>query len=139
MGIPNRTSYAASKFAVQGYCEALRAELAYENIGVHVISPGYIRTNLSASAMIGNGQRYGKVDNTTSQGADPNDVAMHILNSVACNQAESIIAAGWSAKVAIWIRFFFPGILQKILVKRYRMSLIPGSSWKNNKRKNKKI
>lgn len=68
MGIPNRTSYAASKFAVQGYCEALRGEVATSGITVHVASPGYIRTNLSRSAMTGDGRPHGVMDKATATG-----------------------------------------------------------------------
>lgn len=68
MGIPNRTSYAASKFAVQGYCEALRGEVATAGVTVHVASPGYIRTNLSRSAITGNGRPHGQMDASTASG-----------------------------------------------------------------------
>ena len=68
VGLPSRTSYAASKFAVQGYCESLRAELATSGVSVHVASPGYIRTNLSMSAITGDGEAYGKMDDTTANG-----------------------------------------------------------------------
>ncbi|KAL7552711.1 hypothetical protein ACHAWF_015945 [Thalassiosira exigua] len=69
LGTPYRTSYAASKFAVQGYCEALRSELASDNVSVHIVSPGYIRTNLSMSAVMGDGKAYSKMDDTTENGA----------------------------------------------------------------------
>lgn len=68
VGLPERTSYAASKFAVQGYCEALRGELASSSVSVHVASPGYIRTNLSRSAITGDGSVHGKMDSTTENG-----------------------------------------------------------------------
>ena len=68
MGTPYRTSYAASKFAVQGYCEALRSELAMSHVSVHLVSPGYIRTNLSVSAVMGDGRAYSKMDETTANG-----------------------------------------------------------------------
>jgi dehydrogenase/reductase SDR family protein 7B len=68
LGTPYRTSYAASKFAVQGYCESLRSELASSNVSVHVVSPGYIRTNLSLSAVMGDGSAYSKMDETTANG-----------------------------------------------------------------------
>lgn len=67
-GLPERTSYAASKFAVQGYCEGLRCELASSGVDVHVASPGYIRTNLSRSAITGDGTPHGKLDSTTANG-----------------------------------------------------------------------
>ena len=68
MGTPYRTSYAASKFAVQGFCESLRSELSSSNVSVHVVSPGYIRTDLSVSAVMGDGTAYSKVDKTTANG-----------------------------------------------------------------------
>lgn len=68
VGLPERTSYAASKFAVQGYCEALRGELASSGVSVHCASPGYIRTNLSKSAVTGDGTPHGKMDSATASG-----------------------------------------------------------------------
>jgi len=119
VGIPNRTSYAASKFAVQGYCESLRAELAPCNVSVHVISPGYIRTNLSRSAMLGDGRQYNQMDATTASGADPQDVAYTILDEVAKGRSDIIVAATFSAKIAIWLRFLLPTLLQYLLVSRF--------------------
>jgi NAD(P)-dependent dehydrogenase (short-subunit alcohol dehydrogenase family) len=68
VGMPYRTSYAASKFAVQGYCESLRSELASSGVSVHVVSPGYIRTDLSLSAVMGDGRSNSKMDETTANG-----------------------------------------------------------------------
>ncbi len=125
LGIPGRTSYAASKFAVQGYCEALRAEVASLGITVHVASPGYIRTNLSQNAIQGDGTNYGKMDDTTANGADPMEVSATIFNSVANNNNTSsdfLVAAGLSAKVAIWLRFLAPKFLEQMLIKRFQKS-----------------
>jgi dehydrogenase/reductase SDR family protein 7B len=122
LAVPGRTSYAASKYAVQGYCDSLRPELAMSGVTVHVISPGYIRTNLSLSAITGDGKAYGKMDETTAKGADPKDVAVATLDSVAANQAELMVAAGLSAQVGIWLRFLFPGLLRYLLVKRFEKS-----------------
>eukprot|EP00536_Pseudo-nitzschia_multiseries_P005876 jgi/Psemu1/303697/fgenesh1_kg.119_\ len=120
MGIPSRTSYAASKFAVQGYCEALRAEVASSGVTVHCVSPGYIRTNLSRSAVTGDGSAYGEMDTTTANGADPLDVAVEILDrSVAGEEADFVVAATASAKIAIWLRALAPGVLRKLLVQRF--------------------
>ncbi len=120
MGIPSRTSYAASKFAVQGYCEAMRAELATSGVTVHCVSPGYIRTNLSMSAVTGDGSAHETMDEATANGADPRDVAVQILDTaVAKGKADFVVAATASAKVAIWLRMLFPQVLQNLLVKRF--------------------
>src|SRR6202011_4408155 len=50
-GIPARSEYSASKFAVQGFSEALRAELAKDNIDVLVICPGLTQTNFSQNML----------------------------------------------------------------------------------------
>lgn len=119
LGTPCRTSYAASKFATQGYCESLRSELASSNVTVHVVSPGYIRTNLSLSAIMGDGKAYTKMDETTANGADPDAVAVDILNSVAAGKSDFVVAATFSAKIAMWLRFMAPSILDRILVIRF--------------------
>lgn len=119
LGTPYRTSYAASKFAVQGYCEALRSELTSSNVHVHIISPGYIRTNLSQSAIMGDGNNYGKTDDTTANGKDPDEVAATIMNSVASEQMDFIVAATFSAKAALWLKVFAPSFLEKMLLKRF--------------------
>ena len=46
-GLPARSEYSASKFAVQGFSEALRAELDKDGIDVLVVSPGLTQTNFS--------------------------------------------------------------------------------------------
>ena len=47
---PGQTAYAAGKFAVRGFSEALRAELAGSNVGVSVVHPGGVRTEIAARA-----------------------------------------------------------------------------------------
>jgi len=124
LGTPYRTSYAASKFAVQGYCEALRSELATSNVDVHVVSPGYIRTNLSLSAIQGDGTAYSKMDSTTANGADADEVACTILTSVAKGKSDLVVAASFSAKIGQWLKFLAPNFLESMLVKRFEKGQI---------------
>lgn len=119
VGLPYRTSYASSKFAVQGYCEALRAELYTSDIAVHCVSPGYIRTNLSKSALTGDGQPSGVMDATTAAGADPHDVSIEILNKVSAGYTDFIVAANFQAILAIYVRLLCPALLRNSLVKRF--------------------
>lgn len=130
LGTPYRTSYAASKFAVQGYCEALRSELASDNVSVHVVSPGYIRTNLSLSAVMGDGSAYSKLDETTANGACPDEVAANILSSVMSGKTDFVVAATSSAKAALWLKFLAPSFLENMLVKRFEKQRSIGSEGK---------
>ena len=113
----------ASKFAVQGFCESLRAELASSAISVHIVSPGYIRTNLSMNAKMGDGQQYNKNDANTQNGADPDDVAVEIIMGANAGKSDMIIDAGLSATIGMWIRFLFPSFFQKLMERRYEKSI----------------
>ena len=58
----------------------------------------------------------------SSSGADPNDVAVDIMQAVANGKADFVVAATSSAKIAPWLRFFAPSIWNKLLVNRYEKS-----------------
>jgi dehydrogenase/reductase SDR family protein 7B len=62
------------------------------------------------------------MDKTTANGAEPDEVAVTILDKVAKGNIDFIVAATTSAKAAIWMRLLCPGILQKLLVKRFKKS-----------------
>lgn len=59
IAIPFRSAYAASKHAMQAFSDSLRAEVSKDNIDVTVVSPGYIKTDLSINAVTGTGAKYG--------------------------------------------------------------------------------
>ena len=59
------------------------------------------------------------MDETTAKGADPDDVAITILNSIADGKMDLVVAATISARIAIWLKFLAPSTLQSMLVDRY--------------------
>ncbi|KAG1704427.1 Dehydrogenase/reductase SDR family protein 7-like [Nymphon striatum] len=59
ISIPYRSAYSASKHALQAFFDCLRSEVEKDRIHVCVVSPGYIRTNLSCNALTGSGKNYG--------------------------------------------------------------------------------
>lgn len=120
--LPSRSSYAASKFAVQGYCESLRAELTASGVLVHTVSPGYIRTNLSRSALTGDGKPSGKLDATTAAGADPDELSIEIINKVANGYLDFAVAANLSAIAAVYIRVLCPALFRYVMLKRHKKS-----------------
>lgn len=73
-------SDAASKHATQAYFDCLRAEVEQYGIPVTVISPGYIRTNLSVNAVTGDGSKYGgEAVETGLESVDSGDKTMSVL------------------------------------------------------------
>lgn len=59
IAIPQRSAYAASKHALQAFCDTLRAEVANNGLKVTVASPGYVNTQLSLNALTESGKTYG--------------------------------------------------------------------------------
>lgn len=94
VGVPLRTAYCAAKHGLIGYADALRGELSQDHIGVHVVCPGSVATNVSRNALTADGTQRGKSDTAIDAGLDPADVAKTILDGVALGQREIIVAQG---------------------------------------------
>ncbi|XP_014212236.1 dehydrogenase/reductase SDR family protein 7-like [Copidosoma floridanum] len=107
IAIPFRSAYAASKHALQAWCDTARAELDTKKIKVTVVNPGYIKTSLSLNAVTGSGEKYGIMDETTEKGYPPSEVAEKILNAVLRGDEELTIC-NFSQRVAILIRVMWP-------------------------------
>ncbi len=67
-GVPLRSGYSASKFALHGFFEVLRAEEEKNGVHVTMVCPGYIRTDISLSALRGHGGKHAKMDLGIEQG-----------------------------------------------------------------------
>lgn len=127
IAIPFRSSYAASKHALIAFSDTLRAELANTNIKVCVVSPGYIKTNLSVNAVTGDGSNYGILDSTTASGLSPDKVARSIALSILKNDKEVLLCPSIH-KLAIFLRIMAPGLYFYIMKRR----AIKESKPKNN-------
>ncbi|XP_077358894.1 dehydrogenase/reductase SDR family member 7B isoform X2 [Festucalex cinctus] len=119
IAIPYRSAYAASKHATQAYFDCLRAEVERFGIPVTVISPGYIRTNLSVNAVTGDGSKYGVVDVTTATGRDPRHVAQAVLKAVR-HKSKDVVLAGPLPTLAIYLRTLWPALFFKLMSSRAR-------------------
>jgi dehydrogenase/reductase SDR family member 7B len=118
IGVPYRTAYSASKHGLHGYFNSLRAELHDRNIKVSIICPGYLNTNISKNALTGTGEKLNSSDETIAKGMNPGYCAAKILNSLAVNKQE-IIIAGWREKAGLFISRYFP-YLYSIIIRKVR-------------------
>lgn len=121
VGTPMRSAYCASKHALHGYFDALRAELWPQNIGVTLICPGYIKTNISFNAVGSNGEKFGKMDKNQETGMSVERCAKKIISAVKANKREVYI--GGKEVLAVYLKRFFPTILAKI-VKNYKIEAV---------------
>ncbi|XP_062840807.1 dehydrogenase/reductase SDR family member 7B [Trichomycterus rosablanca] len=117
IAIPYRSAYAASKHATQAYFDCLRAEVERFGLHVSVVSPGYIKTNLSVNAVTGTGSKYGVMDKTTEAGSDPVDVAHAVLKAVTHRQKD-VLLAGLLPTLAVYLRTLWPSVFFKLMASR---------------------
>ncbi|XP_030649625.1 dehydrogenase/reductase SDR family member 7B [Chanos chanos] len=122
ISIPYRSAYSASKHATQAYFDCLRAEVERFGLHVSVISPGYIRTNLSLNAVTGDGSKHGVMDKTTAAGSDPADVARAVLRAVGQRQKD-VLLTGAVPTLAVYIRTLWPALFFRLMASRARKEL----------------
>ncbi len=113
VGTPMRSGYCATKHALHGFFDSLRAEVWKENVNITIVCPGYINTNISINAISGDGGKHGKMDQNQATGISPEDCAESIVNAIASNKQEVYI--GRKEVLAIYLKRFFPGLLSKIM------------------------
>lgn len=111
-GFPFRSSYSASKHALHGFFESVRAENVKNNIRVSIIIPGRIRTNISFSAIDSNGMPHGKMDAGQDNGLSTEKAAVIICRGLRNEKKE--IPVGGKELLMLHIRRFLPAIAYKM-------------------------
>ncbi len=113
-GIPARSDYSASKFAVQGFSEALRAELSKDGIDVLVICPGLTQTNFSKNML----EQKAKIQMDHMRGMTSEQVARATLRAIEKGQNE--ICLTLQGKLIVWFNRFMPRFVDMITRKKVR-------------------
>ena len=115
---PGQTAYAASKFAVRGFSDALRNELASSNVGVTVVHPGGVATNIAKSARRPKAispelvkEHVERADSALS--LSPEIAAEIIVKGI--EEGKDRVLVGNDAKIATLVARLFPQSYWKIL------------------------
>jgi short-subunit dehydrogenase len=116
LGTPLRSAYAASKHALHGFFDSLRAELYNDHIDVTLICPGYVNTNVSKNALTGDGSKFNIMDEATAKGLNPDEFAKKALQAIQAKKHEVIIS-GPREKAAVFLKRFYPKFLAKAIRK----------------------
>jgi dehydrogenase/reductase SDR family member 7B len=109
-GVPLRTGYSATKFALHGFYEALRAEEQRNGIDVTLVCPGWIRTKISVSALKGDGAAHAQLDPQLASGMPAEECARQILRGVARKKNEIVVAAA-REKLVVLLKRLTPDLV----------------------------
>ncbi len=117
IGTPMRSAYAAAKHALHGYFDCLRAELASQGIGVTILTPGYIRTNISLHAVTKDGSPMGKASVNIEKGLAADRAAVQILRAMGRRKYEAYIGKMGPERMALWVSKWAPAVFTRMAPK----------------------
>ena len=112
---PQRSGYAAAKHALQGFMDALRAEVHDAGIQVLVASPGFVNTDVSRNALRGDGSRHGKMDPSQATAISAENCAEQIIVAMTKGRAE--VFPGGKERVGLLLNRLSPTLLRLVMRK----------------------
>ena len=118
IGTPYRSGYAGAKHALHGFFDSLRAEAWKDSKGIYVtmICPGWVRTNVSMNALLGDGTKLNQMDSTTSDGLEPKAIAKKIVKAI-INKKNEVYLGGLKEVSSVYLKRFWPGLFARIVRK----------------------
>lgn len=114
-GLPGRSAYSASKFALQGWLEALRTEMLEEHVHVMWVCPGFTTSNIRHAALDPQGNPYGETSMDEGKMMPAHEVAQHIL--VAIEKKKRTMVMTFNGKRTVLMNRFFPSLTDKLVRK----------------------
>ncbi len=122
-GLPGRTAYSASKFALQGFLEALRIENLNKNLHVLVISPGFTNSNIRKKALQGDGLEQGESPRKEKNMMSSEKVALYMAGAIEKRKNNLVLTS--NGKLTVFLNKFFPAWVDRLVFKH--MSKEPDS------------
>lgn len=113
-GIPARSEYSASKFAVQGFSEALRAELAKDGVDVLVVCPGLTQTNFSQNMI----EQKALIQLDHMRGMTADQVAWKTIRCIEKGKNDTTLT--FKGKLVAFVSKWFPRLADWIVRKKVR-------------------
>ena len=111
-----RSGYCAAKHALHGFFDALRMEHQGDNIGVTMVCPGFVRTNVAKNSLQGDGSTKNEQSESIANGISVKVAAEKIIRAVERNKLE--VYMGQKEVFGVYLKRFFPTLLHKIVSKR---------------------
>lgn len=112
-GVPARSGYSASKFALQGFLEVLRTELLKTGVHVLIACPGFTSSNIRISSLTKDGTPQGITPLDEKNLMSSEEVAEKILEAVKKRKNYSIMSL--KDKVTVIMNKLFPSFMDKIV------------------------
>ena len=114
-GLPGRSGYSASKFAVNGWLEALRTELLESGTNVMWVCPGFTSSNIRNAALNSKGEAQGESPMDEGAMMSSEECAIHIATAI--EKRKRTLVLTFTGKRAVFMNKFFPSLADKLVRK----------------------
>ena len=112
-GLPGRTGYSASKFALNGFLEVLRTEMLKKDVHVLTACPGFTTSNIRKRSLTKDGSLQGDSPRDENKMMSAEDCAQHIYNATV--KRKNIIVLTIEGKFTVLLNKWFPGLMDRIV------------------------
>ncbi len=116
-GLPGRTGYSASKFALNGFLEALRVENLKTGLHVMIASPGFTASNIRYSALVKDGSAQGDTSMEEGKMMTSDEVARRIARGVEKHKRSLIMTA--QGKLTVFLNKLAPAFLDGLVYNHF--------------------
>ena len=117
-GLPGRTGYSASKFAMNGFLEALRTELLPQGVHVLTAAPGFTASNIRAVALAADGAAQAGSPRDEGAMMSSEAVAEAVLHAVA-QRRRTLVLTG-QGKLTVLLNKWFPALADRLVLRHFQ-------------------
>ncbi len=122
-GLPGRTGYSSSKFAMQGFMEALRTENLYTGLHVMWVCPGFTSSNIRNTALNEKGNAQAETPLEEGKLMSAGEVASRIVKGIVLKKRTLVMTS--QGKLTVFMNKFFPSLTDKLVYNHFKKE--PGS------------
>ena len=112
-GLPGRTGYSASKYAIHGFLESLRTEMLGTGVNVMWVCPGFTASNIRNVALNAEAKQQGESPLDESKLMSAEECAAHIIRAIEKRRRTLILT--FNGKQTVFLNKFFPGLADKFV------------------------
>ena len=116
-GLPGRTGYSASKFAMHGFLESLRTELLKTGVHVLLACPGFTASNIRNTALTGDGTQQGDSPVDESKIMSSAECAQHIFEAIRTRKRSLTLTT--QGKMTVFLNKWFPAFMDRMVYNHF--------------------
>lgn len=111
-GLPARTGYSSSKFAIYGFLDTLRVEHLKDDLHVMIFAPGFTASNIREEALVSDGSRQGETPRDEASMMTADECAKHLIKGIEKRKAQIVLTP--VGKLTVILNKFFPRLVDKL-------------------------